>query len=185
MAPPAAARAASQAFGTGRRIGAPIPRIPPFVTRGSVLGTAGYRATVAEDVRDATVQLRALIRRARSMSMPAHRQASMSPMCSKRCARAMHQHRGGVRCTVDSAARLRLLSARPDWLRSRLDPLRKLQSREAIERWPVIGRAQWRELVAELLELHRPAYHRSQNQNFTGLGSPARFACDDSDARRR
>ena len=69
----------------------------------------------------------------------------------------------------------------PDWLRSRLDSLRKLQSREAIERWlGYVDGAQWRALVAELLELHYdPLYHRSQNQNFTGLGSPARFACDD------
>ena len=69
----------------------------------------------------------------------------------------------------------------PEWLRSRLDSLRKLQSRETIERWLgyVDGR-QWRALVAELLELHYdPLYHRSQNQNFTGLDSPARFACDD------
>ena len=69
----------------------------------------------------------------------------------------------------------------PDWLCSRLDSLRKLQSREAIERWlGYVDGAQWRALVAELLELHYdPLYHRSQNQNFTGLGSPARFACDD------
>ena len=69
----------------------------------------------------------------------------------------------------------------PDWLRSRLDSLRKLQSREAIERWlGYVDGAQWRALVAELLELHYdPLYHRSQNQNFTGLGSPVRFACDD------
>ena len=69
----------------------------------------------------------------------------------------------------------------PTWLRSRLDSLRKLQSRETIERWlGYVDSAQWRELVAELLELHYdPLYHRSQNQNFTGLGSPARFACDD------
>lgn len=69
----------------------------------------------------------------------------------------------------------------PEWLRSRLDSLRKLQSREAIERWlDYVDRAQWRELVAELLELHYdPLYHRSQNNNFTGLSSPTNFACDD------
>ena len=69
----------------------------------------------------------------------------------------------------------------PDWLRARLDSLRKLQSREAINRWfDYVDRAQWRQLVAELLELHYdPLYQRSQNNHFTGLDSSARFACDD------
>ena len=69
----------------------------------------------------------------------------------------------------------------PEWLRSRLDSLRKLQSRETIERWlGYVDNGQWRALVAELLELHYdPLYHRSQNSNFTGLGSPTSFACDD------
>lgn len=69
----------------------------------------------------------------------------------------------------------------PEWLRSRLDSLRKLQSRETIERWlDYVDRAQWRELVSELLEIHYdPLYHRSQNHNFSGLSSPTTFTCDD------
>ncbi len=69
----------------------------------------------------------------------------------------------------------------PEWLRSRLDSLRKLQSRETIERWlDHVDRAQWRALVGELLELHYdPLYRRSQNSNFSGLISPMTFQCDD------
>jgi tRNA 2-selenouridine synthase len=69
----------------------------------------------------------------------------------------------------------------PDWLISRLDALRNLQSRETIERWHAyVGNAQWCELVSELLELHYdPLYHRSQNHNYTGFGTPRNFATDD------
>ncbi len=69
----------------------------------------------------------------------------------------------------------------PEWLRSRLDALRKLQSKETIERWlAYVDRAEWRPLVSELLELHYdPLYHRSQNHNFTGLSSPTTFQCGD------
>ncbi|MFT3850754.1 MAG: tRNA 2-selenouridine(34) synthase MnmH [Propionivibrio sp.] len=69
----------------------------------------------------------------------------------------------------------------PEWLRSRLDSLRKLQSRETIERWfGYVDRECWRELVAELLELHYdPLYRRSQDNHFSGLHSPVRFTCDD------
>lgn len=69
----------------------------------------------------------------------------------------------------------------PDWLSSRLDVLHKLQSRETIERWHAYVRdAQWRELVSELLELHYdPLYHRSQNHNYIGYGTPQVFSTDD------
>jgi len=69
----------------------------------------------------------------------------------------------------------------PDWLISRLDALRQLQSRETIARWhEQVNNAQWRELVGELLELHYdPLYHRSQNRNYAGFGAPRSFATDD------
>ncbi|MFZ2853910.1 MAG: tRNA 2-selenouridine(34) synthase MnmH [Rhodocyclaceae bacterium] len=69
----------------------------------------------------------------------------------------------------------------PDWLASRLDALRKLQSRETVERWHAyISHAQWSELVGELLELHYdPLYQRSQNHNYAGFGAPKAFATDD------
>ncbi|MEI7613847.1 MAG: tRNA 2-selenouridine(34) synthase MnmH [Betaproteobacteria bacterium] len=69
----------------------------------------------------------------------------------------------------------------PDKLNLRLDDLRQLQSRATIERWQnYTQQAEWRTLVSELLELHYdPLYHRSQNQNFTGLGEPQVFSTDD------
>jgi len=69
----------------------------------------------------------------------------------------------------------------PDWLGSRLDALRNLQSREIIARWhDHVSHARWRELVGELLELHYdPLYHRSQNRNYAGFGAPQTFATDD------
>ncbi|MEI7430825.1 MAG: tRNA 2-selenouridine(34) synthase MnmH [Betaproteobacteria bacterium] len=69
----------------------------------------------------------------------------------------------------------------PDWLNSRLDELRQLQSRETIERWQNLTRnAAWKTLVGELLELHYdPLYRRSQNNNFTGLETPQVFSTSD------
>jgi tRNA 2-selenouridine synthase len=69
----------------------------------------------------------------------------------------------------------------PDWLNSRLEALRNLQSREIIARWhEYVSNKQWRELVSELLELHYdPLYNRSQNRNYTGFGVPRTFAADD------
>jgi tRNA 2-selenouridine synthase len=69
----------------------------------------------------------------------------------------------------------------PDWLSSRLEALRNLQSRETIERWHnYVSHVQWRELVSELLELHYdPLYNRSQNRNYTGFGTPQALTTDD------
>jgi tRNA 2-selenouridine synthase len=72
----------------------------------------------------------------------------------------------------------------PDWLDARLDALRNLQSRETIARWhDQVRSAQWRELVNELLELHYdPLYQRSQNNNYSGFGTPNTFVTDDLSA---
>lgn len=69
----------------------------------------------------------------------------------------------------------------PDWLNSRLDALRNLQSRETVARWQDYVRAgQWRELVGELLALHYdPLYQRSQNRNYAGFNTPQTFITDD------
>jgi tRNA 2-selenouridine synthase len=69
----------------------------------------------------------------------------------------------------------------PDWLNSRLEALRNLQSRETIARWhEYVNNKQWRELVSELLEQHYdPLYNRSQNRNYTGFGTPQAFATND------
>jgi tRNA 2-selenouridine synthase len=69
----------------------------------------------------------------------------------------------------------------PDWLNSRLDVLRNLQSRETIARWQSYASGgHWRELVCELIELHYdPLYRRSQNSNYAGYGTPQLFTTDD------
>ena len=69
----------------------------------------------------------------------------------------------------------------PDWLNTRLDELRHLQSRETIVRWQNFTRnAEWRTLVGELLEVHYdPLYRRSQNNNFTRLDEPQTFTSND------
>ena len=71
--------------------------------------------------------------------------------------------------------------AAPEWLNSRLNELRKLQSREAIERWKdYVKNAQWAELVRELLEQHYdPLYRQSQNRNFSGLNASTTLTTDD------
>ncbi len=68
----------------------------------------------------------------------------------------------------------------PDWLKSRLDALHHLQSKEIIERWAgYVNGGRWRELVSELLELHYdPLYQRSQNRNYSGYGDPKIFSTD-------
>ena len=69
----------------------------------------------------------------------------------------------------------------PDWLNSRLDVLRQLQSRETIERWQnYANKGEWRVLVSELLELHYdPLYRRSQKHNFSGFSGPQTLHTDD------
>ena len=71
--------------------------------------------------------------------------------------------------------------AAPEWLNSRLNELRKLQSREAIERWKdYVKNAQWSELVRELLEQHYdPLYRQSQNRNFSGMSTSTTLTSDD------
>ena len=71
--------------------------------------------------------------------------------------------------------------AAPEWLNSRLNELRKLQSREAIERWKdYVRNAQWSELVRELLEQHYdPLYRQSQSRNFSGMSTSTAHATDD------
>ncbi len=71
--------------------------------------------------------------------------------------------------------------AAPEWLNSRLNELRKLQSREAIERWKdYVKNAQWAELVRELLEQHYdPLYRQSQNRNFSGMNASTTLTTDD------
>ena len=74
----------------------------------------------------------------------------------------------------------------PDWLNSRLDALRKMQSRETVARWQeYVCAGQWRELVGELLALHYdPLYQRSQNRNYAGFtAAPQTFATDDLGAQ--
>lgn len=70
---------------------------------------------------------------------------------------------------------------RPELLTSRLDILRAQHSREIIERWhEQVATGDWPTLVHELLELHYdPLYHRSQNNNFTGMLQQESFATDD------
>lgn len=69
----------------------------------------------------------------------------------------------------------------PDWLNSRLDELRRLQSRETIERWQAYAKdARWRSLVGELLERHYdPLYRRSQQRNFAGFSNSSPLAATD------
>ena len=69
----------------------------------------------------------------------------------------------------------------PDWLDSRIDTLKSLQSSETFTRWKVYVRdRQWPELVSELLQEHYdPLYHRSQNRNFAHFGGSPSFATDD------
>lgn len=72
----------------------------------------------------------------------------------------------------------------PDWLNSRLDVLRKLHSRETIDRWQAMSsRGEWPQLVRELLDRHYDAlYKRSQSMHFTGFDAPLAFSTDDLSA---
>ena len=69
----------------------------------------------------------------------------------------------------------------PELLGERLDVLKGMHSRETMQRWQaMIAGAQWPALVRELLELHYdPLYARSQDRNFVGYGTPARFPTSD------
>jgi len=69
----------------------------------------------------------------------------------------------------------------PEWLDTRLQTLRNLQSSETLLRWrDYIAEARWRELVGELLEKHYdPLYRRSQQQNYAGFSTPAVLTTDD------
>lgn len=69
----------------------------------------------------------------------------------------------------------------PDFVISRLDALRTLQSRETLNRWQQLVHANdWPTLVRELLEQHYdPLYQRSQDHNFSRLPDAAAFATDD------
>jgi len=104
--------------------------------------------------------------------------------------RLMQQIRAGACLQIDATLPARVAFLLEDYdyflsrqplLQRRLRALQGLQSNDNLQRWnDYVEQGQWPALVQELLELHYdPLYHRSQNQNFTGLGSPARFACDD------
>ena len=69
----------------------------------------------------------------------------------------------------------------PEFLMSRLDTLRSVQSRETLGRWQqLIDDQQWPTLVRELLEQHYdPLYRRSQNTNFSGMDTLQNFMTDD------
>jgi tRNA 2-selenouridine synthase len=69
----------------------------------------------------------------------------------------------------------------PEWLDARLQPLRNLRGAETILHWRDHAReGRWRQLVAELLELHYdPLYSRSQNQNYAGFRAPTKLSTDD------
>ncbi|MDR2839219.1 MAG: tRNA 2-selenouridine(34) synthase MnmH, partial [Azonexus sp.] len=60
------------------------------------------------------------------------------------------------------------LPPRPEFLMSRLDALRGLQSGETISRWQAyVAAGEWPLLVGELLEQHYdPLYRRSQNRHY-------------------
>ncbi len=70
---------------------------------------------------------------------------------------------------------------RPDFLIERLDALRSLVSRETLNGWQDLVRAgEWRQLTGELLARHYdPLYERSQEHNFSGLGTAQVVATDD------
>jgi tRNA 2-selenouridine synthase len=72
----------------------------------------------------------------------------------------------------------------PDFLATRLDALRALQSKETLGHWQQLIRdADWPALVRELLELHYdPLYQRSQDHNYKGMQQPGSFATDDLSA---
>ncbi|HZX33332.1 MAG TPA: tRNA 2-selenouridine(34) synthase MnmH [Rhodocyclaceae bacterium] len=73
--------------------------------------------------------------------------------------------------------------ADPEWLKSRLDALRGIQSNETLQHWHgLIDAGRWTELVTELLERHYdPLYQRSQNSNFANYRTPQVFAADSLD----
>ena len=72
------------------------------------------------------------------------------------------------------------LGADPAELCARLDHLKKLHSRETLDRWKLLARAgELHALYAELIDLHYdPLYHRSQNRNFTRIDLAQSYATD-------
>ena len=84
-----------------------------------------------------------------------------------------------LRVQAPLAERVRFLLAeyrnrleQPDWLKTQLQRLTALHSRETIARWLAqIDAREWDELVADLLETHYdPAYLRSMGKSYPGLG---------------
>ncbi|MCP5268630.1 MAG: tRNA 2-selenouridine(34) synthase MnmH [Zoogloeaceae bacterium] len=69
----------------------------------------------------------------------------------------------------------------PDWLNRRLDGLKALRGNETIQHWQACATSgRWQELVSELLAKHYdPLYERSQNRNYSGLGTPRPFPVND------
>jgi tRNA 2-selenouridine synthase len=61
---------------------------------------------------------------------------------------------------------------KPELLLEKLDQLAPLHSRQTIAHWrQLVANREWRQLVAELLELHYdPAYNRSTHSNFASFG---------------
>jgi tRNA 2-selenouridine synthase len=93
-----------------------------------------------------------------------------------------------VRIETSREARVRFLlndyeyfTANPQRLRDRLECLRALHSAETLACWRRrIDRAQWPELVGELLEQHYdPLYQRSQGRNYALYGSASIHRADE------
>ena len=75
------------------------------------------------------------------------------------------------------------LGADPAELCARLDHLKKLHSRETLERWKDLARANdLHALYGELIDLHYdPLYRRSQNRNFVRIEGAKVYAADHLD----
>ncbi len=70
---------------------------------------------------------------------------------------------------------------RPEFLSSRIEVLRTLQSNETLGRWhDLIADSDWPTLVRELLEVHYdPLYRRSHDRNYKGIHQSQNFATAD------
>jgi tRNA 2-selenouridine synthase len=84
-----------------------------------------------------------------------------------------------IRLNTEAAARTTLLLEdydhflkQPELLLEKLDQLTPLHSRQTIAHWrQLVANREWRQLVAELLELHYdPAYNRSTHSHFVHFG---------------
>jgi tRNA 2-selenouridine synthase len=84
-----------------------------------------------------------------------------------------------VRVQAPLTERVRFLMAeyrdrleQPDWLKTQLQRLATLHSRETLARWRAqIDACEWTDLVADLLEAHYdPAYLRSMGKSYPSLG---------------